>query len=196
MIDKRFTKRCLLSLFGVLLLLAVWLSAGWTAGQTKANSLAAPTDPLQESWEFAEAVGVYDFGAEVQQTLRPRAIPEMIGQTSQSVNMSLDGQALSPHEAQLTVRMEGAGLDPTPVTLAQQGNQTFILKDGQKTPTQNPFGGLAPTGSYVSYLAAAENVAACEEEILLPGAVACYTFDIDGRQFAEYTRDQYCPDNR
>jgi hypothetical protein len=166
------------------------VSGGWTDSKAETPSPGTVTNPLIESWEFAEAVGAYDFRADTQQTLRPRSVPGMIGQTSQSVNMSLDGEMVSPYEAHLTVRMERAGLDPTPVTLVQEGSQTYVLKDGEKIPTQNPLGALAPTGNYASYLAAAENVAPCEGETFLPGTVACYTYDINGKRFAEFIRDQ------
>ena len=197
MISKGPSRYHLFSIVGILLSLAVLLAGDWPVGdQMQAADPAARTNltgssnPLQSSWEFAESIGAYRFSVDAQQSLRPRPDPQMIGQTSQTVKTYVDGEMVSPYEAHLTLRLEGAGIDPTPVALLQEGSRTFVLKDGEKISTQNPLSTLLPNGNYASYLAAAENVAPCEEGSLLPGSVACYIFDIDGKRFARFTRDQ------
>lgn len=92
--NKRSNKWLTLALLGLFF-------SGWFLRPSVTRSSAQPSqeNPLQQAWEQARSVGVYDFDAEVQQTLRPRAIPEMIGQTSQSVNFRITGN-ISPLVAQ------------------------------------------------------------------------------------------------
>ena len=114
--------------------------------------------PLEEAWERAREAGAYDFVADVEQTLIPRPLPSMIGQTDQRVDMRIEGEVASPDYARLQLRFEGGGLDAPPLELIQDGAETYLLKDGEKVPVENPAGLSSPTTDYLGYLAAAENI--------------------------------------
>jgi len=165
---------------------------------------------LEQAQQRAIDVGAYDFVAEAEQTLIPRPLPSMIGRTDEQVDMYISGQVTLPDQASLQLRLEGGGLDDTPVALVQEGSETYLLKDGEKTPVQNPAGLIAPAGDYLSYLAAAENVQPCPSsppelggtegglasppelggtaEVLAKGGLACYAYDVNGYRFAEHVR--------
>lgn len=173
-----------------LVLLSGLVAWGILRPAVKETPPAPDANPLAAAWELAQAVKQYDFSVEAQQILRPRPIPGMIGQSGQAVDINIDGEALSAVSARMTVKLDGAGLDSTPVTLLQEGSQTWLIKGDEKKLTRNPVGVMAPTGSYISYLAAADNVQPCADDSALAGAAACYTFDINGPHFADYIRDQ------
>ena len=139
-------------LFIVLCVLALALLA------YPAVTSAVQPAPLEEAWERARDVGAYDFTADVEQTLVPRPLPSMIGQTDQRVDMRIEGEVALPDYARLQLRLEGAGLDVPPLELIQDGAETYLLKDGEKIPVENPAGLASPTTDYLGYLAAAENV--------------------------------------
>jgi hypothetical protein len=148
---------------------------------------------LEAAWEHAREARSYRFTADVEQRLIPRPLPSMIGQTDQRVDMRIEGEVTLPDYARLQLRFEGGGLDVPPLELIQDGAETYLLKDGEKIPVENPAGLSSPTTDYLGYLAAAENVRECESASQRVGEsaqLACYTYDINGPRFAEYVRDQ------
>lgn len=149
-----------------------------------------PPISLEEVYQRVLTAGAYEFTADSEQTLLPRPLPDMIGQTDQRVDMYVSGEVTLPDFSRFSVSLDGIGLDPTPVAVVQEGANSYLLHEGEKIPLNNPVGLASPTGDFVSYLAAAENVAACET-IGAPFAnvAACYTFDLDGPRFAEHVRD-------
>lgn len=157
---------------------------------------SAQPNGLQAAWERARDVGAYSFTADVEQTLIPRPLPSMIGQTDQRVDMRMEGEVALPDYAHLQLRFEGSGLDVPPLELIQDGAETYLLKDGEKIPVENPAGLASPTGDYLGYLAAAENVQQLPSPASPPelggqgGGLTRYTYDINGPRFAEYVRDQ------
>lgn len=82
-------------------------------------ALAAPSpeSELQAAWERARQAGAYSFTADAEQTLIPRPIPGMIGQTDQRVDLRLEGEVTLPDHAHLQLRFEGAGLNQQPLEL-------------------------------------------------------------------------------
>jgi hypothetical protein len=110
---------------------------------------SAQPNGLQAAWERAREVGAYDFTADVEQTLIPRPLPSMIGQTDERVDLRIEGEVASPDYASLQLRLEGAGLNVPPLGLIQDGVETFLLKDGEKIPVENPAGLASPTGDYL-----------------------------------------------
>ncbi|MCP4540736.1 MAG: PKD domain-containing protein [Chloroflexi bacterium] len=149
---------------------------------------AANTLPngLETAWERARDIGTYDFTADIEQTLIPRPLPSMIGETDQRVDIRIEGSVTLPDYARMRLQFEGAGLDTAPVELVQDGTETFLIRDGERTPIDNPSALSSPTADYLGYLAAAENVQTCESTNQLD----CYAFDVNGARFAEYVRDQ------
>lgn len=147
---------------------------------------------LEQAQQRAIDVGAYDFTAEAEQTLVPRPLPSMIGRTDEQVNLHIAGEVTLPDHARMQLRVEGAGLDTVPVALVQEGSETYLLKEGEKIPVQNPAGLIAPAGDYLTYLAAAENVRECESASQRDGESAeltCYAYDVNGLRFAEHVRE-------
>ena len=179
---------------------SVPISGEQPASQTGDGALLLPdADPstkqprvsLEQAYQRVLDAGTYDFTADAEQTLLPRPLPNMIGQTDQRVDMHIEGEVTLPDKTQFSLSLDGAGLDPTPVTMVQEGTDTYLLREGEKIPVENPAGLTSPTGDYLSYLAAAENVQPCESDAApFAEAVACYTYDINGQRFAEHVRDQ------
>ena len=123
---------------------------------------SAERNGIEAAWERAREAGAYRFTTDVEQTLIPRPLPSMIGQTDERVDMRIEGEVALPDYARLELYLEGAGLDVPPLGLIQDGTETFLLKDGEKVPVENPAGLSSPTADYLGYLAAAENVRECE----------------------------------
>ena len=151
---------------------------------------------LQAAWARTREAGAYRFVANVEQTLIPRATPETIGQTDQRVDMQIEGTVTLPDKASLKLQFEGAGLNAHPATLIQEGSQTYILQNGERTPLDNPLGLTSPTPDYLGYLAAAKNVrrldpsSASTESAESPNGITRYAFDIDGPRFAQHVLNQ------
>ena len=150
-----------------------------------------PEQALEASYQRILAAGAYNFTADSEQTLLPRPLPSMIGQTNQRVDMHVEGEVTLPDYSVLSVSLDGNGLDPTPVSIIQEGVNSYLLREGEKVLVENPAGLTSPTGDYLSYLAAAENVRLCESDATpFATAVACYTYAINGPKYAEHVRQQ------
>ncbi len=150
---------------------------------------AQPEGVLEQAYQRVLDAGSYSLTADVEQTLIPRPLPGMIGQTDQRVDMRIEGDVTLPDYARLQFRMEGADFGAPPVALIQDGGETFLISDGAKMPVENPAGLSAPAGDYLSYLAAAENVQPCDPADLPFAGWQCYTYDVNGPHFAEHVRD-------
>ena len=150
-----------------------------------------PEQALADAYQRTLDAGSYEFTADSEQLLLPRPLPSMIGQTSQRVDMHVNGEVTLPDYSMLSVSLDGAGLNPAPVAIIQEGTNSYLLREGEKVPVENPAGLTSPTGDYLSYLAAAENVQACESDAApFATAVACYTYQINGLKYAEHVRQQ------
>ena len=161
---------------------------------------SSPEDELQAAWQRAQQAGAYHFTADAEQTLIPRSLSSMIGETDQRADWRLEGEVTLPDHARLKLRFEGAGLDASPVEIVQDGAETYMLVDGEQIPVENPAALSSPTGDYLGYLAAAENVK--REDVKRNDVqrestdsrftfyVSRFTYDINGPRFAEHVRDQ------
>ena len=112
-----------------LLLTLALLSGVWGLSQyhyTDPNTSPA-ANPLQESWDFSQTVGVYSFSADADQTMLPRAVPAMLGQTDVRFSMHIDGEVAQPNESKINLSIVGSGLDSTPVTMVQNGHQSYLF---------------------------------------------------------------------
>ncbi len=139
---------------------------------------------LKDAWEQAKAAGTYQFTADVEQTLIPRSLPGMIGQTDQRIDAQLSGEVTLPDKAHFTLRFEGDGIANDAVELVQEGTDVYLIKEGEKEHYDNPMGVSSIMGDYLGYLAAAKNVQKLEEGG--NAAVSRYSYEIDGARFAEY----------
>ena len=149
----------------------------------------ASPDALEQVWKRAQKAGSYRFKANLEQMLRPRPVPAMIGQTSQKADMWVEGDVVLPDNARLTVRSEGAGLQVPSVRLIQSGADTFVEVDGKLEPIENPLAGAAPLSDYLGYLAAAVNVRNLEPQEVDGERFTRYYFDIDAGRLNSYLRE-------
>ena len=157
------------------------------------DTLASPPAPAQairSAWERTQAAGSYRFTADAEQTLIPRPIPGMIGQSDQRVRSQISGEITLPDKADLTIRFEGAGLDGLGMEIVQEGMESYVVRNGEKTLVDNPAGLAAPTTDYLGYLAAAKKVQRLSDDGENGEGGSHYSYDIDGQRFAEYVRDQ------
>ncbi|MEJ2750230.1 MAG: hypothetical protein P8183_20330, partial [Anaerolineae bacterium] len=163
----------------------------WLRQTISADKTSPPEKALADAYQHVMDAGAYDFTAESQQTLLPRPLPEMIGQTDQRLDVHIDGEVTLPDETLLSISVAGLGLDPTPISVLQENGNSYYLQEGEKIPFDNPLGITSPSGDYLSYLAAAENVLPCEsDDAPFATAVSCYTYTLNGQRYAEHVRDQ------
>ena len=84
----------------------------------------SPEDIVQRARQRVEEAGSYRFTADVEQTMVPRPLPEMIGQRSQRFDLRLEGEALAPDYARMEVSAEAMSGYPS-VTLHPDGRGHF-----------------------------------------------------------------------
>ncbi len=140
---------------------------------------------VQYALQRVAEIGSYRFTADVEQTLVPRPLPEMIGQRSERFDVRLEGEALAPDYARVAVSAEAAA-DMPPITLIQTEEGAFIQTEGELQPAENPHALTAPTGDYLDFLAAAKNI----QPVDAAAALSAFTFEIDGPRLAKFHREQ------
>ena len=151
----------------------------------------SPAQLLDDAYQRVIDAKAYEYSLEGEQTLIPRALVTMIGQSEQRVDVLVEGEVTLPDYSMMSISMDGLGLDPTPVAMVIEDGKSYLLREGEKIPTENPIGVTSPNGDYLSYLAAAKNVQRCESDSApFVTAVSCYTYNIDGPAFAEHVRLQ------
>ena len=89
-------------------------------------SPSAPSNELRDAWERARSVGSYTFIADIEQTIVPRPLPSMIGQTSQRVDVRAEGQVELPDYSRLQVRFEGTDAASPSLTVVRDGAETYM----------------------------------------------------------------------
>lgn len=153
----------------------------WIQERLAPDDAPQPQLTLEDVYQNVLDAGAYEFTAESEQTLLPRPQPNMIGRTDQRVDMHVEGEVTLPDFSLLSLSLDGAGLDPTPISVLQEGTESYLLREGEKIPFENPAGLTSPTGDYLNYLAAAENVSPCDsEDVPFAEAAACYTYESGG----------------
>ena len=187
--NKMYRASALALLFSLLIGLTVHSDAQTPAqiieriGQ---RAQANEPDPIDEIQKRIQAAGGYEFTAQIEQTLVPRAIPANIGQGAERVDSQLTGQVTLPDHAQLTLRFE-AGANLPLLTLEQDGANTYLIQGSERTLIENPLGTSAPGGDFMGYLHAAKDVR-LKIDPQHP-QFSIYEYDIDGHRFADYVRD-------
>ncbi len=149
---------------------------------------SSPAELVRRAWANAQDAGSYRFVSDIHETLIPRASPEMIGEQDQSLDLALDGAVMLPDQAYLDLRLAG-NQNSGAVTLLRDGQQSFLVQDGQIKPVEDTLSLAAPTNDLLGYLAGADNVTAMEPLEGHP-EIARYSFDLDGVRFEEYVRRQ------
>jgi hypothetical protein len=143
----------------------------------------AQSRSIQDIQARVQAAGSYRFTADVEQTLIPRPLPEMIGQTSQRADVRIEGELAVPQRSHLRVIFEGGGMDVQPMSLVQSGGQTFAQIDGELQSIDSPYALAAPSNDSLQYLDGAEDLKAADGD-------NHYTFAVDGQRLTETARDQ------
>jgi hypothetical protein len=146
---------------------------------------ADEADPIDEVQAQIGAAGAYGFTANIEQLIIPRAIAANIGKTEERVDLEVTGQVHLPDYALLTLRFE-TGSGAPPMTLEQAGTKTYLLKDGERQPIENPLGAAMPTADFLGYLEAADNVR-LKADASHPD-YTIYEYEINGRRYADYVR--------
>ncbi len=182
--------RFLLIALGIFLLLALgprWLQAS-----------QPEEDELQEVWQRVRQAGAYAFNADLTQTLTPLPTVKNAGRDSKESRIYLEGQTDLVEETLSLTMWSGGGSVLSPETGMQmkvKDGKAFARQGDQPWESIEDFSGtIAPGGDFLAYVAAAENVVKSEpQQQLTPSGEITYvryTFDINGRRFAEYMRKQ------
>ena len=153
--------------------------------------LQVQPDDLEAIRDRVEALGAYQLTADIQQNLVPRPLPEMIGQTNQRIDMRLEGDVVLPDTADFQLRFEGGQLSTQSLQMEQRGQETFLIKNGERVPVSNPAGLVAPTADFMTYLAAAQEIQQLASDTYpTPEGFVRYAFDIHGPTFADHIYEQ------
>ena len=134
---------------------------------------------LQRAWQDVQSAGSYRFISDVDQTLIPRPVPEMIGRQETALSLALDGAMVLPDRAYMDLRLVGAGRDGA-VGMLRDAGQSFTIQDGELKPVDDALNLTLSTDSVLTYLAAAENVVEMSPPDGHPELVR-YGFDVRGR---------------
>ncbi|MCA9980992.1 MAG: hypothetical protein KDD89_09165, partial [Anaerolineales bacterium] len=167
----------------ILILMAIILFAP-LGMELHASETVQPTDgeqaleALKSNFALSEA---YQFTAQIEQTLIPRATAVNIGETEQRSDAQLMGN-ITPEKSTLDLRFEGGNVPN--FSLEQEDGQMFLLRDGERTLIDNPLSTSAPDGSFAGYLHAATNVVERTDPDF--PSYTIYQFDIDGQKLADY----------
>lgn len=184
---SRFASRQFLS--AILLILIVFLLAGPTS--THSAPLLEADNPIQVVREQVFAQDEYRYTADINQTFIPRPLPHMVGETSERVDLFLEGEVDQLNEfSRLNIRFEGGPLSGEPVITEMEAGQTYLLADGERTLIDNPIALASPDGDFLAYLAAADQIQPIPASDDLPEGYTAYSFNINGPAFANYIRDQ------
>ena len=154
---------------------------------------AAPpgANRVETAWRRAQAAGSFRVRADIEQTLLPRATPQMIGQQGQRIVMRAEGAVHLPDQSMLQLWVEGGGTKQPPVTLVHQAEQTFIQKGDEVKPVaDSPTRAAAPGGDYLAWLAIADNVQPLEATTAAGQSFTRYSFEVTGTRLAETMREQ------
>ncbi len=159
------------------------------AGSVMPHTIAGQPSPhhaLRSARDRAQDAGSYQFTADIEQTLLPRAIPSMVGEQEQRSDMRTEG-AVTPNTMNLTIRAEDAHM--APATIVQHDGETFLLREGTLAPADSPSSLAAPGMDYMGYLDAATAVERLEPQQVGDTTYARYRFDISGDTLALQVRD-------
>lgn len=175
----------------VSLLLLVSLAWPRATSALRSNGLTA-------AWNRARAVGAYRFSASVKQTTVPEPTVLNVGRATKTQTVYLEGETNLPdRQLRLTLWSQGGSVltGSGGVEIKIEGDRAYARRKGQDWQEVNNFTDLfAPQGDFMAYLAAAKDVRVGDPVVQqgLDGAsrLTRYIFDIDGRSYAVYLRDQ------
>jgi type II secretory pathway pseudopilin PulG/subtilisin-like proprotein convertase family protein len=165
------------------------------------SALAAPSpeDEVQAAWQRVRESGAYHFTADIRQSTVPRPTISNVGRTSKVETLYLEGDTNLPErQLHLTLWSQGGSvLDAASgVEIKVEGDRAYGRRQGQSWQEISNFTGVfAPQGDFTAFLAAAKNVKRNDVERESTDSrftfyASRFTFDIDGRSYAAYARDQ------
>jgi hypothetical protein len=149
---------------------------------------SSPAELVQNAWRNAQEAGSYRFISDINQTLIPRPLPEMIGQQETALSLALDGAVVLPDRAYTEMRLAG-GDGSESVVLLRDGGRSFMLHDGELKQVDEALNLASQSDDVLAYLAGAEQVTLLDPPAGRP-ELARYGFEVSGPRFAEYVRRQ------
>ncbi len=188
--SKRTPLRWIIIPFGILLLLA--LAPQWL------HATGPEQDELQTIWQRVRRAGAYEFSADLTQTFMPLPTVKNAGRESKEHRVYLEGETDPAAESLLLTMWSGGGsvlLPETGLQVKVQEGTAHARQGAQPWAPIDDFSGMfAPGGDFMAYLAAADNVVRGDPErrstALGEISFVRYSFDVNGRRFAEYMREQ------
>ncbi len=163
----------------IIVVLVVLLSA---VSPSSGRELATARDRLLHA-------GSYRFTADIDQTVLPRGVPEMIGAADEHHTLSARGEVVMPGHATLTLRAPQQMDDA--LTLLRHRDQTFLVQHGVVQPTDTTTATPpVPTLDFLGYLDAAEDVRALPPQTRDGVTYQRYRFTIEGVRLADQLRQQ------
>jgi uncharacterized repeat protein (TIGR01451 family) len=190
--------------FAILVLcLGLLVLVGWPHLTTAAPLTAGHR--LQRAWQQANAIGRYRYQMAVVQTTHPTARLENAGRQPKTTELRVEGKMDRPGAA-MTMRLQSGGAgNRRALDLRVEGGvaygRTDPSADWEVIDANTDL--FVPGGDPMGFLSAAENVhlvdgAAGADDLLfdklLPdaytAAITRYRFELDGRQYAQFMRNQ------
>jgi Concanavalin A-like lectin/glucanases superfamily/Bacterial TSP3 repeat len=194
----------------IMIILLLCLALGgllWSNAPAAPSAKAtSPKTDIQNAWKMAEASGVYQFKTQIVQTTFPSPSLANVGRTSQKQYFSLDGQIDRPQKQMTLTLYNGAGQNSAnalPVRI--KGDQAYgQMQDGSWQKIEDVSDVFAPGGDPLGYLSAATNIRFSGTQTYempasqrpqadgapAPAEFQQYSFDLDGKAFANYMRTQ------
>ncbi|NOZ05781.1 MAG: hypothetical protein GXP41_05440 [Chloroflexi bacterium] len=176
----------------------------WQQVQTRVEMFVTPAslspqEAIQRAWKRAQEAGAYRFTADIRQTVTPKNTISNVGRGAKQERVHLEGETNLPQQQlHLTLWSQGGSvLDAgSGVEIKVEGDQAYGRRGGEDwQEIDNFMGGFAPQGDFMAFLAAAKNVK--REDVKRENTdsrvtrrASRFTFDIDGRSYAAYVRDQ------
>ena len=169
------------------------------------SSAASARADVERAWKMAKAVGEYDYRTDIRQVARPLPRLANVGLGSQESRFYLEGQVDMPAETmRLQLWAEGGtvldGADSIEIEIAD-GKAMGRTEGGEWTEVESIAEVFAPGGDPLGFLAAARDIELLDTELrgvpvtratgetaIETIAVSRYTFDVDGKAFAEHLR--------
>ncbi|MGB0383516.1 MAG: LamG-like jellyroll fold domain-containing protein [Ardenticatenaceae bacterium] len=156
----------------------------------------AAVDEVNDAWQQALEIGVYDYSSDIVQTTWPTPRLKNVGLSSTQRHFYLEGDT-NLHEdfLQLALWSDGGntrGRDNALEIKIEEGKSLGRVANQawEEMESDGITDLFAPGNDTLAYLNAMRNVARAGEETRAGITFTRYTFEVDGPAFAEYMRDQ------
>ncbi|MFZ0548917.1 MAG: hypothetical protein WAM60_25945, partial [Candidatus Promineifilaceae bacterium] len=188
--NKKTPLRSIIILFGILFLLV--LTPRWIQASDP------ETAELQAVWQRVREAGAYEFTADLTQTAAPLPTVKNAGREDKVTQLYMEGNSNLTDESLMLTVWSGGGSALAPETGQQvkvENGEAFARQGNGPWESIDDFSDMfAPGGDFMTFLVAAENVTrgSWERQETPAGKVTFlrYTFEINGRLFAEFMREQ------